>query len=130
MAILKRKLDTEKILKLVAQVRASIPAQYRSEPKPRKVEDTRSSEGGNLMADAEEEFELLTVAEALSDLADELNASIQKANEKLLNDCLTVYYRTEELAKDPANAHLLPHLKEMRKAYEESYGKPIPPKKQ
>jgi hypothetical protein len=31
--------------------------------------------------------------------------------------------------KDPKNAHLKPHLEEMRKAYEESYGQKIPPKK-
>jgi hypothetical protein len=46
-----------------------------------------------------------------------------------LQDCLNVYYATEELVKDPANAHLIPHLEAMRKAYEDSYGKPIPPKK-
>ena len=117
------KLEPQKIFDLVEQVRNTIPERYRAAPKPRKSEDTRMAEASN-----EQEFELLAVADALSTLADELGESIRIANEKLLQDCLNIYYTTEELVQDPANAHLLPHLEEMRKAYEKSYGHPPPPR--
>mgnify|MGYP006137632743 CR=1 FL=1 len=34
----------------------------------------------------------------------------------------------EELARDPENAHLIPHVEKMREAYLSSYGRPIPPR--
>jgi len=45
----------------------------------------------------------------------------------VLADALRIYYAAEELARDPANAHLIPHVEAMRRAYEHDYGVPIPP---
>lgn len=118
------KLEAQKVFDLVKQVRETIPEHLRATPKKKPWEDTRMRDASN-----EEEFELLAIADALGELAEELHESIEKANAKILQDCLKVYYATEELVKDPKNAHLKPHLEEMRKAYEESYGQKIPPKK-
>jgi hypothetical protein len=39
---------------------------------------------------------------------------------------MEVYYSAEELARDPANAHIIPHVEAMRAAYEKDFGHPIP----
>src|SRR4029079_9339376 len=46
----------------------------------------------------------------------------------LLEDALTIYYIAEDLARDPANAELLPFVEKIRKAHEREFGKPIPAK--
>jgi hypothetical protein len=41
---------------------------------------------------------------------------------------LEIFYAAEEASQDPANAHLIEQVEEMRAAYEREYGRPIPPK--
>jgi hypothetical protein len=62
----------------------------------------------------------------LESLTDGLAAAIDDAQARLLAQCLEVYYTTEALSRDPAHANLVPHVEEMRRAYERSYGRPIP----
>jgi len=79
-------------------------------------------------ADSVDDFELLAVADAVEAMSDDLEAAIDEAHVKLLAQCLEVYYAAEELSRDPANAHLIPHVEEMRRAFEQAYGKAIPPR--
>jgi len=46
-----------------------------------------------------------------------------------MEKALEIYYVAEELAKQPENAHIIPHVEEMQRAYKAEFGKPIPPKK-
>ncbi|HEY0159090.1 MAG TPA: hypothetical protein VGF28_17520 [Thermoanaerobaculia bacterium] len=79
---------------------------------------------------AVEDFDLLTTADALEALAGKVRAVVQMKEAKLYQDALSVYYATEELSRDPQNAHLAENVKRMREAHERQYGKPIPPKKE
>ena len=116
----RKKVDAEKILSEIAEMRKKIP--YLDPPKPRSTHD------GRVDARTAEEFELIAVAEGLESLADDLHAAIERARNQALASALQVYYAAEELAQDPANAHLIPHVQKMREAYERDFGKPIPPK--
>lgn len=68
-------------------------------------------------------------ADAVGELAAEMRTIIDQRMEKVYRDALEVYYATEELAGDPANAHLIPHLEAMRRGHERDYGRGIPPRK-
>src|SRR5215831_5336624 len=72
------------------------------------------------------EFEYESIAAAVEGIADELHGAISAAHAKLLAEALEIYYSAEELARDPAHAHLLPHVEAMRAAYERDFGMPIP----
>lgn len=113
------KIDAEAILKTLAEVRRAIPYELRPLPAD-----------GTTNEQTIEDFELATVAEGLERLTAELSEALDRANAKLLADALNVYYAAEELARDPANAHLIPHVEAMRRAYERDYGVPIPAKPQ
>lgn len=115
-----KKVDAAKILNELAEMRKKIP--YLDPPKPRSTHD------GRVDARTPEEFELIAVAEGLESLADDLHAAIERARKRALEAALQVYYAAEELAQDPANAHLVPHVQKMREAYERDFGKPIPPR--
>ena len=67
-------------------------------------------------------------ADAVGELAAEMRTIIDQRMEKVYQDALEVYYATEELARDPANAHLIPHLEAMRRGHERDYGRAIPPR--
>ena len=117
-------MNAEKILGELHDIRKVIPqvTQRRTETHV----DGRSA-GGE--ADAVAEFEYAAVEDALQSMANDLAAAIGEAHARLLADCLEVYYATEELARDPAHADLTPRVEEMRRAYLESYGRPIPPRR-
>jgi hypothetical protein len=115
-----KKIDAEKILSELAEMRKKIP--YLEPSKPRSTHDGRAE------ARTAEEFEMLAVAEGLEALADDLHAAIERARAKALESALKIYYAAEELAQDPANAHLIPQVQAMREAYERDFGRPIPPK--
>lgn len=68
-------------------------------------------------------------ADAVGELAAEMRTIIDQRMEKVYRDALEVYYATEELARDPANAHLIPHLEAMRRGHERDYGRAIPQRK-
>ena len=116
----RKKVDAEKILTELAEMRKKIP--YLEPPKPRSTHD------GRVDARTAEEFELIAVAEGLESLADDLHAAIERARNQALASALKVYYAAEELAQKPENAHLIPHVEKMREAYERDFAKPIPPK--
>lgn len=111
-------LDAEEILQTLAELRRSIP--YDLTPRP--------ADGDRAMVDVQDasDFESAAVAEGLEGLADELSAALARAAEEGRAHALRIYYATEELARDPANAHLIPHVEAMRRAYERDYGVPIP----
>jgi hypothetical protein len=116
-------MNAEKILEMLAEVRKSIPQvpQQRTE-----TGIARHGQSGGIEPIAD--FECAAVADALESIADSLGAAIDDAQSNLLAQCLEVYYTTEELSRDPAHADLIPKVEEMRRAYEQSYGKPIPPR--
>lgn len=75
---------------------------------------------------AETEFELLAVADALETMARQIETVIAQRMEQAYAQALHVYYVTEELSRDPAHAELLPQVEAMRAAHEQQYGYPIP----
>lgn len=74
------------------------------------------------------DFELLSAADAMQALADEIRAECDRVMEEAYRAALGAYYVAEELARDPAHAELIPHVAAMRAAHEAQYGRPIPPK--
>jgi len=117
-------IDAEAILRTLADVRRSIP--YELKPLP---QEGTAAPIAALDADTMTDFELETVAEGLERLTAELSGALERAHAKALAEALRVYYAAEELARDPANAHLIPHVDAMRRAYEHDYGVPIPAKR-
>lgn len=118
----KKKLDAEGVLRRLAEIRKGIPFLADRPPVVKKRTDERSK------ARTLEEFEQMAVIDGLESLSEELSAAIAERHAKAVQEALRVYYTAEELAKDPAHADLIPHVKAMREAYEKSYGHPIPPK--
>ncbi len=119
-----KRIDAEAILRTLADVRKSIP--YELKPLP---EEATATPVAALDAETMTDFELETVAEGLERLTAELTGALESARAKVLADALRIYYAAEELARDPANAHLIPHVEAMRRAYEHDYGVPIPAKR-
>ncbi|HEV2720168.1 MAG TPA: hypothetical protein VG323_09130 [Thermoanaerobaculia bacterium] len=111
-------MDVERILQALAKIRESIPYELR----PRTDDSKIAAVNGQTITD----FELLTLAEGFDSLTAELSEALAGAHAKLHEDALRVYYAAQELARDPANAHLVPHVEAMRRAYEHDYGTPIP----
>jgi len=116
-----KKLDAAEALRRLAEIRKGIP--FLEESAPRRTGDGRLENCGTA-----EEFEALALAEGLENLADDLSAAIEKKRAEAVQKALQIYYAAEEAARDPANAHLIPHLQQMREAYERDFGRPIPPK--
>lgn len=109
-------IDAEAILETLTKLRQSAPFPLPQLPPP----------GDNPAMDNVEDFELAVVAEGLERLAAELSAAVEAAREKALSEALRIYYAAEDLAADPGNAHLLPHVEAMRRAFQHDYGIPIP----
>lgn len=123
-------IDAEGILNKLAEMRKSIPFLKHDAPPSTHDEGVMGGlDAGGMNPNELEEFNYLAVADGLESLADELSEAIEEKKALALAKALEIYYAAEELAKDPAHAHLIPHVEAMRAAYEQSYGKPIPPKK-
>jgi hypothetical protein len=75
-----------------------------------------------------EDFDYAAIADGIESLADELSSALERAHAEAMETAMQIYYATEELAQDPNNTHLIPHVERMREAYERDYGRPIPPK--
>ena len=118
------KLDTEKILAILAKIRAEMPLD--KFPPAVRRERIESDMGPQSL----EDFELLTIAEALESVADDARAVVNGANKALLENALDVYYAAEELSHDPEHAELIPQVENMRRAYESHYGHAIPTKEE
>jgi hypothetical protein len=76
-----------------------------------------------------EDFEWAALTEGLQTLSDDLTAAVAHKRAALEAKALEIYYKCEELARDPQHADLIPHLERMRAAYERDHGRPIPPRK-
>ena len=118
-----RELRTEAILAMMAKLRAAIPRRNAAAAAP-PAEEERALPPAQTIEDFEEQ----AVIDAVDSVARELRASIDAAHAEILARALNAYYAAEELARDPAHAHLIPHVEAMRKAYEAEYGRPIPPR--
>ena len=116
-----KRLDAAEILRKLSALREMMP---RPEGKYTPTTKTTLLPTGDAMAD----FEDQAVVDALGSMADELHAAIEEKREKLFRDSMEIYYTAEELARDPAHAHLIPHVEAMRAAYEKDFGRPIPPR--
>ena len=73
-----------------------------------------------------EDFALTTAAESLELIAGQIEALIEHKLETAYRMALDVYYKAEELARDPEHAHLVEHVENMRRAHQEQYGRGIP----
>jgi len=114
--------DVEAMLRRLAAMRNAIPGIDEVAAK-RGRGDGRAS-----FADNVEDFDTFTLIEALETFAEDVSAYAGRKREKALETALNIYYTLEELARDPANADLIPQLETMRRAYERDYGRPIPPR--
>ena len=121
-----KKLNTAQILQELAKLREQLPPEMKRELPPKKDSmRMKLPKSGDAMAD----FETAALMEAIESMADGIAAGVAEKQKKLLEQALEIYYTAEELAKNPENANLIPHLEEMRRAYMNQYGKPIPPRK-
>jgi hypothetical protein len=120
------KLDAEQILGQLTAIRKKIP--FLGEGAPRQSEDARTHFIEDIPIETEEDFEWAAVLDAIESLHDDLRAGIERKRAALVEKVLYIYYATEEASRDPANAHLIEHVEQMRSAYERDYGRPIPPK--
>jgi hypothetical protein len=125
----KKKLDAEALLRLLEQIRTSIPDKYRDPNRPARP----SSGDGRMTAldfqpQTAEDFDLVAAYEGIEATLEEVSASVEYARAKGVQEALKIYYAAEELARDPEHADLIPHVEKMREAYERDFGKPIPPK--
>jgi tRNA A37 N6-isopentenylltransferase MiaA len=121
-----KKLTAAEILAELAKIRERLPEEMR---RPRPTPEPTSRTKFPMSADAMADFEQEAIIEALQSLADDVHAGIEQKRAKMMEKALEIYYVAEELAKQPENAHLIPHVEEMQRAYKAEFGKPIPPKK-
>jgi len=121
----KKKIDVEGILNTLASIRKQIPHLPAAAPPRETTADAPFPTGGE---DAMELFEMETLADALESFAGEVSAAIDDAQQKAMVEALKIYYAAEELAKDPAHAHLIPYVEEMRAIYRRDFGTDIPKK--
>jgi predicted DNA-binding protein (UPF0278 family) len=118
------KCDIDKILDMLAEFRRTIPFM---EPQARRKEDTFDGRA-SMSPDSMNAFEWEVAAEALEDFSADLRASIERARAQAMDAAMKAYYTLEEAMNDPEQAETLrPQVEAMRKAYQEFYGKPIPP---
>jgi hypothetical protein len=127
------KVDADAVLRLVHEVTVSFEAQLTPEERLAMQNRTFDDQASTFVYAADEreqamsDFDTLAAADALGALADEIQFCIDRRMEEAYLKALDVYYAAEDLARDPAHAELIPHVKAMRRAHEEQYGKPIPP---
>jgi len=125
-------IDNNEVLRLVGEASAAfetwLSEEGRQAREARKGEDAPPAlvYPADQREQALHEFELLSAAEALGTLADEIQAECDRRMEAAYRAALEIYYKAEELARDPEHAELIPHVAAMRTAHEAQYGKPIP----
>jgi hypothetical protein len=119
-----QQLSTEQVLARLGRLRAGMPL-HRIPPRLRRRCTERPLDVHSI-----ENFDGEAVAEALGTMADEVHALVETVAQTLVEQALDVYYALEELVRDPEHAHLLPHLENMRNAYEQSYGCAVPTKEE
>jgi len=120
------KLDAEPILEILAQMRKSLPPFDRTAPRPSEDHRTRAADG--VEVETEEDLEWAAVTDGIQSLLEDVQTMVAQKRARLHEDVMKIYYAMEEAVRDPENAHLIPHLEQMREAYQRDYGTPIPPK--
>jgi hypothetical protein len=124
------------VLQTVSDARASFESTLSPEewatlpPEPERYSPPQTALSPAQVEQAETEFELLAAADALETMARQIETVIAQRMEQAYAQALHVYYVTEELSHDPAQAELLPHVEAMRAAHEQQYGYPIPPRRE
>ena len=121
-------IDAEGILQVLANVRDLIPHLNKEEalpPRKRVGSDERMAPAF-ISADALEEFGYQTVIEGLESVAQDLGEALEQKHAKLVEDCLRVYYKMEELSLTGEHDELIPQVKDLRETFERTYGEPIP----
>jgi hypothetical protein len=121
----KKKVDAVAILSKLSELRQRIPEVNDLPPRPRPAEDGRAA---TFPGATMEDFDLMAVADGLESLADDIHAVAEQKLASAVAKALEIYYAAEELARDPAHPEMIPHVENMRRAYEKDFGKPIPPK--
>jgi hypothetical protein len=125
---MEKTLDAETILTKLAELRKRLPGIEQPRPSS-QPSDHRTLFPDGVPVETEEDFEYAAVMEALESFADDVEIVREQAAARAVESALQIYYATEDLARDPANADLIPYVQAMREAYERDFGKPIPPKK-
>ena len=121
-------IDAEGILQVLANVRDLIPQLNKGEALPprKRVSSEERMASSFTSADALEEFGYQTVIEGLESVAQDIGEALEQKHAKLVEDCLRVYYKMEELSLTGEHDELIPQAKDLRETYERSYGEPIP----
>jgi hypothetical protein len=121
-------LDAEGILEVLGKVRELIPTINSEDAVPprKRVTDDERMIPAHLSAEALEEFDYLTVIEGLESVVEDIGEALDQKNAKLVEDCLRVYHKMEELALSGEHPEMIPQVKELREIYERTYGEPIP----
>ena len=132
--------DADAILRTLTEIRNALPkGDERPEPGSagdpdvivRKFRELRQSfveDAAEDLGNPVRDFEYVSVQQAMESLLPEIEAVADRQKARLLETCLRIYYAAEELSRDPAHAHLLEHVENMRREYERAFGEPIPAK--
>ena len=118
--------DAELILGQLTSIRRRIP--FLDQGTPRRSEDARTPSFDDMPLETEEDFEWAAIIDGIESLASDLRAAMDRNRTELMERGLEIYYAVEEASHDPANAHLIELVVEMRAAFERDYGRPIPAK--
>ena len=122
------KLDAEGILQVLSKVRELLPQLSKEEtlpPRKRGDVDERMIPA-HMSTDAMEEFEYLTVIEGLESVVQDIDEALEQKHAKLVEDCLRMYYKMEELSLSGEHPEMIPQVKDLRETYERTYGEPVP----
>lgn len=120
-----QKLDAERILGMLADMRKKLPL---PDEGPRQSEEARTRSTDGMQVETEEDFEWAAVQDGVESLLRDVSLVVAQKKAAALETVLQIYYAMEEASHDPANAHLIEHVEQLRAAYERDFGRPIPPK--
>lgn len=120
------KMDTESVLRTLADLRKRLPFAGESAPRPAEDGRTRALDGIPLLT--VEDFEYAAIHDAIESLIADVSAVAARKHAEVLETALNVYYTAEELSRDPEHADLIEQVEKMRAAYEKDFGREIPEK--
>ena len=110
-----QKLDAERILGMLADMRKKLPL---LDEGPRQSEDARTRLTASIPVETEEDFEWAAVKDGVEALLRDVSLVAAQKRAEVLEMALRAYYAMEEASRDPANAHLIEEVKQLRAAYE------------
>ena len=129
-------IDAEKILRELDALRRSVPGLEQANDARARTEAPASDwaalvpPAGASAEETEElltEFDYLSVARALDEFSEDLDAEIERRKQLAIEQSLDVYYAAKDLVEQ-GHTELIPHVEEMERAYRRDFGKEIPPK--